>query len=513
MIQFVKTTKNQQSVIQRLPIPMAYLYKTKLRDYNPAFQAIFPKSINQSLPIKTLFDLNTTQTSCHSELKKQLLTKQIIHFECATRDNYWYHIQISPDPDNAHGHYVSAYDISQFKRRDELLSVSNKMEALGQLAGGVAHDFNNILSIIEGYAALIVKSPVHDHDNIITHAQRILQASKRGAGITRQLLTFGRHKIIGDSVVTLAPFFEELKNLLYPLLDVDISLDITIDKECEAIKASNEQLSQIIFNSITNARDAIGENRGHIGIHVARAKKGYIAITIHDDGMGMDDDIKKRALEPFFTTKPAGKGTGLGLSQIYGLMEQLGGSLEIFSQKDKGTSLVLTFQEGTHIDIELPSYDDVRASLNGHTILLVDDESDILFVLKNILEDQGFHILTAKSGNEALALQEDYDYPIHWLVSDVVMEDMNGPKLGQLFEATRPETKIIYMSGYPASGDMARVQLPKDAIYLAKPIDPYKLMALMASMNGQHDQNQSYLSAQLSMLAGQWNDNSKKGAL
>jgi len=484
---------------------MAYFRNNQLRDYNDGFKAIFKNSLHDKLSLKRFFDTNCTQTSSHSGLDDMLSRRKPLHFECCCHNNAWHHIQIYPDPDDDKAYFVSAYDISQFKRRDELLSISSKMEALGQLAGGVAHDFNNILSIVEGYAALIIKDAPDKEAKYVTQLQRILQATKRGAGITRQLLTFGCHKIIGDSRVPLTPFFEEIKNLIYPLLDVEINLEITLDEPDMTIKASTEQLSQIIFNCVTNARDAIGASpAGQIGIHASPKGKDEITITVHDNGCGMSDHVRQKALDPFFTTKPAGKGTGLGLSQIYGMMEQIGGKLEIFSQDGKGTSIVLTFKRGESINIVLPSLDENRGTLKGQTILIVDDEPDLLHVLKITLENEGFIVLTAKSGNEALSIQDEYEHPIHWLLSDVVMGDMNGPKLGKLIDSIRPETKIIYMSGYPASGDMARVQLPEDSIYLAKPLDPQKLIALMNVIG--KDDEKNILSVQLSMLAGQWNN-------
>lgn len=446
---------------------------------NEAFKTIFGSVIEHRTPIARLSDAvaQSMQGADMAQIIAQGRPARVEFQSLATR--LWYDMGLSP-VDDAHMILVCT-DISVFRRRDELLSFASKMEALGQLVGGVAHDFNNILSIIEGYARLIQKQtaalPI-----ISGHSERILLAAQRGTALTRQLLTLGRHQVVADGVTCLNDFLEGKKNLLMPLLDVRINLTIDCPAEKIYVRANADTLAQMLINAVTNARDAMEQNGGQLMI-VATVENDMAVLAIHDTGCGMDEATRKQAMEPFFTTKPVDKGTGLGLTQIYGLMQQIGGEVDLYSEPGQGTTLVMRLPLGEKAEAGTETPFKAQAGTwDGQTVLIVDDEPDLVTVLTEIMKGEGFNVLHASSGNEALAVQDAYDGDIAWLLSDVVMGDMSGPKLGELIASVRPETKMIYMSGYPATGKMARIQLPEDALFLAKPIDPQHVLNIMAKL-------------------------------
>jgi len=382
----------------------------------------------------------------------------------------------------------------------EELSQSQKLEALGQFAGGIAHDFNNILSIIEGYAQIAVKRLKEDRlsgDEL----EKILESTKRGAGITRQLLAFSRHKISINEVIDLNQLIKEQEVLLKPILGERTELFISLSDGSICVEGAQDNFVQILMNLAINARDAVSDkgvfvinlttcNEKSVPLEMKKKYPGryFARISAMDNGEGMSDEVKRRIFDPFFTTKEQGKGTGLGLSVLYGLIDQMGGDISVFSKPNKGTCFDIYFplsdkEPEVSGDRNIPI--DIEGSLSGLTILVAEDEPDLRIVLKEMFGDLSMNVLTAANGNEALAVQEDYEGRIDFLLTDVVMPEMDGAKLGELFQSIRPESKIIYMSGYPSVKSMNEIDLPDDICLMAKPLQQENVETiLMAQLDG-----------------------------
>lgn len=365
-----------------------------------------------------------------------------------------------------------------------------KIEALGNLAGGIAHDFNNILSIVDGYAKLIQQNFSHDLEPTVkSYLDKILLASQRGGNLTRQLLAFSRQKIMLEKFEDLRQELQDQIQMIRPLLGSMIEIETDICKSPLIIKTSPDVFNQIVMNIMINARDAM-HAQGQIDIklngpcQVDNRKGLYALLSIRDYGCGMSDDVKKRIFEPFFTTKSQGKGTGLGLSTVHGLVQQLGGFVEVQSELGEGTCfniyLPLVEQDASRAE----STDMIKNAhtLVNKTIMVVEDEGDLGDILKVVFERCGMRVLLAQNGDEALMLQDDYEGKIDFVLSDIVMPRMHGGRLGKMLEDIRPEAKVIYMSGYPSRNDIDEAELPPPEKIIPKPVDANKIVYLMQQM-------------------------------
>jgi len=381
-----------------------------------------------------------------------------------------------------------------------------KLESLGQFAGGIAHDFNNILSIIEGYTHMSLKR-LKEGTLTEEYLEKILKSTQRGAGLTRQLLSFGRLKIDVEEKINLA---EEIKGqhvLLHPLLGESIKLFMTTPEEAIWISASSDQLTQVVLNLAINARDAMPDGgelaiifmpcqKRHIPVQLKKhfPKTDFIRLSIVDSGEGMPREVLEKIFDPFFTTKDQGQGTGLGLSVVYGIIDQLNGSIEVSSVPNDGTSFdiylpITSPPEGT-LDIPSPCISKVPVgvsepimktlplstdNLSGKTILVAEDEAELREILVQMFKDLGMEVLDANNGNNALVVQDDYEGDIDFLLTDVVMPEMDGVKLGEMFKSVRPEANIVYMSGYPFMDGRKDIKVPKEAPFISKPIQEDKV--------------------------------------
>lgn len=395
-------------------------------------------------------------------------------------------------------------DITDLVIRERQINQSQKLEALGQLAGGVAHDFNNVLSIIDGYAkmgrmALIKKEgDVLDTDKVETFLDRISQSASRGASLTRQLLTFGRHKIVGSSKVNLGSLVQEQEKLLLPLMGAYWELNITSQDDL-FIEIAPDSISQIVMNLVINARDAMPDG-GEISLSTTTftgeelprcvpkecMDTEYVCLAVSDKGTGIKPDVLENMFDPFFTTKTHGQGTGLGLSMIYGLVKQARGFIDVKTQLGEGTTFTLYFPQCHEKKIKSvtssPS-DLTGVNFQGFTACVAEDEEDLLFVMSSMLEEMGIHVLQARNGNEALHIQDDYEDDIDFLITDIMMPEMNGVRLAELFSSLRPETKMIFVSGYPSNPEMPLVSLPEGSPLLAKPIEYDKMARVLIRLS------------------------------
>ncbi len=386
----------------------------------------------------------------------------------------WYRFHFIPYANKAPYCLVVIEDTTERKVIENQYFQAQRLDALGKLAGGVAHDFNNILSIIDGYARM-AKKTVAENENALNYVERIMQSVQRGAALTGKLLAFGRYKAVKDTVIDLGSLVQDQEPLLRPLIDASIELNIHAEEEIY-INVAPDNICQILLNLCVNARDAMPDG-GTLSIYVQNGKAEKAILCIKDTGTGMTQSVKARMFDPFFTTKDQGKGTGLGLSMVYGLVKEMNGEIDVVSQVGSGTSITISLP----LSAKKSPLDDLvedskgEFSLDGLTALVAEDEPDLLALVSGMVEDMGINVLKACNGQEALMMQEDFKGNIDFLITDVVMPELNGVKLAELFQSLRPESKVMFMSGYPAQGQMNRVPLPEDSFFIPKPVDFKKL--------------------------------------
>ncbi|HYY75048.1 MAG TPA: PAS domain S-box protein [Gaiellaceae bacterium] len=384
---------------------------------------------------------------------------------------------------------VIAEDITERKRLEEQLFRSQKLEAVGRLAGGVAHDFNNLLTGILGYADLLRMGLAED-DPRRGDAEEVKRAAERAADLTRQLLAFSRRQVLQPRVLDLNRIVEDMERMLRRLIGEDIELVTSVEPDLGRVEADPGQLEQVVANLVVNARDAM-PGGGRLVLETANAAVDetlasgrtvemppgpYVVLTVSDTGAGMDEETQAHAFEPFFTTKEVGKGTGLGLATVYGIVKQSGGFIWVYSEPGEGTTFKIYLPrvekpaDGT---ADPPS----RPARGGsETVLVVEDEKVVRDLIGRDLTGRGYAVLTAGTGVEALAVAAAHEGAIDLVVTDVVMPEMGGLELTQRLAAERPGIKVVYMSGYTElalAGEVASrplLQKPFNASMLADTI-------------------------------------------
>ncbi len=379
-----------------------------------------------------------------------------------------------------------AADITQRRDLEEQFRQAQKMEAIGQLAGGVAHDFNNILTIIEGHAQLLMSDERFDADSREQMGE-IFSAAERASGLTRQLLTFSRKQVMQPRILDLNEVVAGVTKMLTRVIGEDVSLQVEYSQGEREIEADATMMEQILLNLAVNARDAM-PNGGRLIIKtsveknphtVAGAETGeFICLSMRDTGSGMSPEIKARVFEPFFTTKGPGKGTGLGLATVYGIVQQHQGWIEINSEPGKGTEFQIFLPVSAHVK-NAPELKPVKPKLQGgtETILLVEDEPALRQLVRIILSRSGYCVLEASSGVAALALCKDHITEIDLLLTDLVMpEGVSGIQLAQRISEIKPNLKTIFTSGYSADFTECNFGMKDGLNFLAKPYEPQKLL-------------------------------------
>jgi len=379
-------------------------------------------------------------------------------------------------------------DATSHRRLEEQLRQSQKMEAIGQLAGGIAHDFNNILTIILGHATLLTMAQLDA--KALVSAQQIKQASERAAGLTRQLLAFGRKQIFNPRPLDLNRVVGKMTDLLARLLGEDITLQIHPNNEPAVVSADVSMLEQILLNLSVNSRDAMPRG-GRLTIRietenldvehtrrVAEARPGrFVRLSHEDTGEGIPPENLSRIFEPFFTTKELGKGTGLGLATVFGIVKQHEGWVEVESELGKGTAFHLYFPVSPE-----PATDPDQADVQFHarkgteTILVVEDERDLRESVTRTLNLTGYRGFQAVDGQNALQIWAEYKQEINLLFTDIIMPGgLNGRELADRLWAERPELKVIFSSGYGAEALGKNFKLNPKLNYLQKPYLPQTL--------------------------------------
>jgi PAS domain S-box-containing protein len=368
------------------------------------------------------------------------------------------------------------------------LRQAQKMEAVGRLAGGVAHDFNNLLAVIGGRAELLLQRLAAD-DPRRRHAEIIQAVVRRGAGLARQLLAFGRRQVFRPRVVDVNDVVREAEPLLRRLLGEDVELAVTLQADPGRVLADPVQLEQILVNLSANAREAMPHggrltidtrlvrlDRASADRHPGLAPGEYVALTVTDTGVGMSPDVQARAFEPFFTTKPPGQGAGLGLATVYGFVKQMGGHVALESEPARGTAVGVYLPLAPEATPEPAATAPSAAPPRGtETVLLVEDEPDVRELAIEILEGYGYRVLPAAGPAEALDVAERHPGPIHLLLTDVVMPGMSGPELARRLEGERPGLRVLYMSGYTEHPTVQRQVLDLEGALLPKPFTSEEL--------------------------------------
>jgi PAS domain S-box-containing protein len=383
-------------------------------------------------------------------------------------------------------------DVTSQRRLEEQLRQSQKMEAIGQLAGGIAHDFNNILTIILGHATLLTMAPIDP--KAMVSAQQIKQASERAAGLTRQLLAFGRKQIFNPRPLDLNRIVGKMTDLLARLLGEDITLQINFSSHPAVIEADVSMLEQILLNLSVNSRDAMprgGQLAIRIGVcdvdlahtlRIAEARSGkFIRLSHSDTGEGIPPENLTRIFEPFFTTKELGKGTGLGLATVFGIVKQHGGWVEVESEMGKGTTFHIYFPV-TNLAVAAPEQVDTQfhARKGTETILVVEDERDLREIVTRTLNLNGYRVFQAVDGQNALQIWDQYKNEIDLLFTDIIMPGgLNGRELADRLWIERPKLKVIFSSGYGADALGKDFKLDPQLNYLQKPYLPQTLSRII----------------------------------
>ena len=387
---------------------------------------------------------------------------------------------------------VLASDITERKRAEQALREteaqlrqSQKLEGIGQLAGGIAHDFNNLLTVINGFSALAMKG-LSAEDPLLDNLEEIKKAGDRAASLTRQLLAFSRKQVLQPEILNLDSVVSEMEKMLRRVIGENIDLRAVLEPKLGNVKADPGQIEQIILNLVVNARDSM-PGGGKVTIetdnvcldedyannHVGARPGHYVMLAVSDTGTGMDEETQARIFEPFFTTKELGKGTGLGLSTIYGIVKQSGGNIWVYSEVGRGTTFKIYLPR---VDAEAQEYKHASATeevLNGtETILLVEDEEMVRKLARQILATQGYRVLEATNGEEALRMCEHDQEPIELLLTDVIMPEMSGPELAERLHRLRPELRVLFMSGYTDDAIVHHGVLAEGAHFIQKPFAP-----------------------------------------
>ena len=378
-----------------------------------------------------------------------------------------------------------ARDVTERKRLEEQLRQSQKLEAIGQLAGGVAHDFNNLLTVISGYSDLLLRRLPADGP-LKSHVTEIKKAGDRAAGLTRQLLAFSRKQILQPKVLDLNTVVSDLDKMLRRLIGEDVDLHTKTESGLGQVKADPGQIEQVVVNLVVNARDAMASG-GKITIetsnvtltqayadqHEQCTPGEYVMLAVSDTGSGIDPAIRGRIFEPFFSTKGPGKGTGLGLSTVYGIVKQSGGNIYAYSEVGKGTAFKIYLPRvDEHTADEVARARVAPAAGGDETILLVEDEAQVRQIAQQILESLGYHVLTAENGEQALTIAAAYAADIHLMITDVVMPQMGGRELDERLTALRRNLRVIYMSGYTDDAIVRHGLMDDRLEFIQKPFTP-----------------------------------------
>jgi PAS domain S-box-containing protein len=461
---------------------------------NPAFEAMTGYRREEVLGKNPrLLSSGKQDAGFYADLWKTLKAGRTWHGQLQNRRKdgviYMQDTTISPVYDDA-GAVVSyvglGRDVTVEIKLEADLRQSQKMETIGRLAGGVAHDFNNLLSVIIAYAD-VAMAEIPETDPLHDDIRNIREAGDRAAALTKQLLAFSRKQVLQPVVLELNGIVSGMAPLLQRLIGESIELRTALAPSLGRIKADPAQIEQVLLNLTANSRDAmpsggkltIGTANAeldetytsqHVGVRPGR----YVMLSVTDTGIGMDEETQNKVFEPFFTTKPAGKGTGLGMATVYGIVKQSGGNIWVYSEPGKGTAFKIYLPEVGMADTADPAA--ARRTLAGksgagETVLLVEDEEQVRRIAERILAGDGYRVLAAADGEEAMDIANQAPGKIQLLLTDVVMPNMNGSELAGKIAERNPGVRVLYMSGYTDDVIVRHGMLKPDTQFIGKPFN------------------------------------------
>ena len=372
-------------------------------------------------------------------------------------------------------------DVTERKQLEGQFNQAQKMESVGRLAGGVAHDFNNLLTVILGETELAL-AELPKGDPARPGLEGVIGAGQRAAGLTRQLLAFSRQQVIQPTTFNLNELVADAARMLPRLIGEDIDVACQSHSDHVIVKADRGQVDQVLLNLVVNARDAM-PGGGKLTIETSRVVLDaeyarthtyvtpgeYALLAVSDAGIGIAPEVRGKIFEPFFTTKERGKGTGLGLATCYGIVKQAGGHIEVYSEVGLGTTMKVYFPQAGEAAVAASASKRVLGRRGTETILLVEDETMVLRIAVRVLETQGYRVLQARSGEEALQLLEGRADHVHLLLSDIVLPGMNGRVLSERVRALRPDARVLYTSGYTEDSVLRQRLLDHGASLVQKP--------------------------------------------
>jgi len=487
-----------KSITDCAPFGMAFIGNDGVFQYiNPKFKELFGYNLEDIPDGKTWFRKAFPDPEYRrkvifawvDDLKNigtELKNPRIFDVQCKDRSKKT--ISFTPVEVSKDEYLVTCEDITERKQAEEekehlqtQFLHAQKMEAVGRLAGGMAHDFNNMLSIIIGYGELI-KEELSSKDPLYLKVEEMLKAANKSADLTRQLLAFSHQQIIEPMVLDFNSIITDSEKMLRRLLGEDIDLKFIPYADLWPVRMDPSQIDQIFINLVINARDSMTDtgkliietgnttlDEAYCAKHLGALPGNYVVLTVSDTGSGIDKETLQHIFEPFFTTKGEGKGTGLGLSTIFGIVKQNRGFINVYSEPGIGTVFRIYFPRyiGQVVIIEEK---EVLPTLRGNeTILVVEDEEQILEICRTFLDSHGYRVLTAGQPGEAIILCEKYKHNVHLLITDVIMPTMNGRELKERIEKLKPGIRVLYMSGYTSDVIAHRGVLTEDVTFIQKP--------------------------------------------
>ncbi len=388
------------------------------------------------------------------------------------------------------GRLVVAHDVTDRKRLEAQLAQAQKLEAVGQLAGGVAHDFNNLLSVISGYSDLLLRN-LEAEDPATARVQQIRRAAERGAALTRQLLAFGRKQVLEPRVLDLNAALRDVETMLRRLLGEDLEVVVSLAPDLGRVRADPGQMEQVLVNLAVNARDAMPRggsliletanadlDAAYAATHPGAVPGPYVRLAVSDTGHGMDAATLARIFEPFFTTKPHGKGTGLGLATVYGIVKQSDGHIDVYSEPGRGTTFKIYLPRVDDAGVPEPEKKSVEPVASGsETILLVEDDEGVRALMRELLADAGYRVLEASDPEQGLRAARSHANPIDLLLTDVILPQMSGSELAARLRAEQLQLRVLYVSGYTNEAMGHHGVIDAGTHFLQKPFTAAALLA------------------------------------
>ncbi|NOX90350.1 MAG: PAS domain S-box protein [Calditrichaeota bacterium] len=444
---------------------------------------------------KNFYEFESSEKQKHiTDQKNELLEKKRIIFETnfVKCDGFEMPVEISSKIIQFEGKQLVlsiVRDITKRKKLEEQFFQAQKMESIGKLAGGVAHDFNNILTVIQGYSELLLSASNPD-ERFFEKIKQIKKAAERGSKLTNKLLIFSRKQVFKTQVFQLNDVLKDIKPMLTRLIGEDVEIIIIPGDGIKPVNADRSQIEQAIINLAVNARDAMPKggrliletrqvviDKSFVKMHPEIKPGNYCLLTVSDTGIGMDKKVRSRIFEPFFTTKERGKGTGLGLSMVYGVIKQTGGYIYVYSELKKGTTFNIYLPSiEEQVSGPVKEVKEIPHPKGSETILLVEDDDMVRNLVVTIMKAHGYQVLEARNGFEGLQIFENKTEHINLVITDVVMPGMNGGELYQKILKIRPDIKIIFISGYMENVIAQHGVLDEGVPLLHKPFTPAELL-------------------------------------